>query len=97
RGSPYSINLVAQSFVRPGLKARVEVLITHMKHHSNIVPWQMLRDELGLVLKVAPINDRGALILEEFEKLISPRTKLVSVTHVSNALGTIVPVKKILS
>jgi cysteine desulfurase/selenocysteine lyase len=95
RGATESINLVAQSFLRPGLKAGDEVLITHMEHHSNIVPWQMLRDELGLVLQVAPINDQGELILEEFEKLLSPRTKLVSVTHVSNALGTIVPVKKI--
>jgi len=73
------------------------VLITHMEHHSNIVPWQMLRDEKGLVLKVGPIDDRGDLILEEFEKLISPRTKLIAVTHVSNALGTIVPVKKIIA
>ncbi len=96
RGATESINLVAQSFVRPGLKAGDEVLITHMEHHSNIVPWQMLRDEKGLVLKVAPINDRGELILEEFEKLLSPRTKLVSVTHVSNALGTIVPVREII-
>jgi len=96
RGATESINLVAQSFVRPGLKAGDEVVITHMEHHSNIVPWQMLRDEKGLVLKVAPINDRGELILEEFEKLLSPRTKLVSVTHVSNALGTIVPVQKVI-
>jgi cysteine desulfurase/selenocysteine lyase len=96
RGATESINLVAQSFVRPGLKAGDEVLITHMEHHSNIVPWQMLRDEFGLVLQVAPINDRGELILEEFEKRISPRTKLVSVTHVSNALGTILPVRKII-
>jgi cysteine desulfurase / selenocysteine lyase len=97
RGATESINLVAQSFLRPGLKAGDEVVVTHMEHHSNIVPWQMLRDEKGLVLKVAPINDRGELMLEEFEKLLSPRTKLVSVTHVSNALGTIVPVKKILA
>ena len=96
RGATESINLVAHSFVRPGLKPGDEVLITHMEHHSNIVPWQMLRDEKGLVLKVAPIDDRGGLILEEFEKLISPRTKLIAVTHVSNALGTIVPVKKII-
>jgi cysteine desulfurase / selenocysteine lyase len=97
RGATESINLVAQSFVRPGLKQGDEVLITHMEHHSNIVPWQMLRDEKGLVLKVAPIDDRGDLILEEFEKLISPRTKLIAVTHVSNALGTVVPVKKIIA
>jgi len=97
RGATESINLVAHSFVRPGLKAGDEVLITHMEHHSNIVPWQLLRDEKGLVLKVAPIDDRGDLILEEFEKLISPRTKLIAVTHVSNALGTVVPVKKIIA
>ena len=95
RGTTEAINLVAQSFVRPGLKAGDEVLITHLEHHSNIVPWQMLRDEKGLVLKVAPIDDRGEVILDELEKLISPRTKLVSVAHVSNALGTILPVKKI--
>jgi len=95
RGTTESINLVASSFVRPGLKAGDEVLITHLEHHSNIVPWQMLRDEKWLVLKVAPIDDHGELILEEFEKLISPRTKLVSVAHVSNALGTVLPVKKI--
>jgi cysteine desulfurase/selenocysteine lyase len=95
RGTTESINLVAQSFVRPGLTAGDEVLISHLEHHSNIVPWQMLRDEKGLVLKVAPIDDRGELILEEFEKLISPRTKLVSVAHVSNALGTVLPVQKI--
>jgi cysteine desulfurase/selenocysteine lyase len=97
RGATESINLVAQSFVRPGLKAGDEVLITHMEHHSNIVPWQLLREEKGLVLKVAPIDDRGDVILEEFEKLISPRTKLIAVTHVSNALGTVVPVKKIIA
>jgi cysteine desulfurase/selenocysteine lyase len=95
RGTTESINLVAQSFVRPGLKAGDEVLITHLEHHSNIVPWQMLRDEKGLVLKVAPIDDRGDLILEEFEKLMTPRTKLVSTAHVSNALGTVLPVRKI--
>jgi cysteine desulfurase/selenocysteine lyase len=95
RGTTESINLVASSFVRPGLQPGDEVLITHLEHHSNIVPWQMLRDEKGLVLKVAPIDDRGELILEEFEKLISPQTKLVSVAHVSNALGTVLPVKKI--
>jgi cysteine desulfurase/selenocysteine lyase len=97
RGATESINLVAQSFVRPGLQAGDEVLITHLEHHSNIVPWQMLRDEKGLVLKVAPIDDRGELILEEFEKLITPRTKLISVAHVSNALGTVLPVKQIVA
>jgi cysteine desulfurase/selenocysteine lyase len=97
RGATESINLAAQSFVRPGLEAGDEVLITHLEHHSNIVPWQMLRDEKELVLKVAPIDDRGEVILEEFEKRISPRTKLISVAHVSNALGTILPVKKIIA
>jgi cysteine desulfurase/selenocysteine lyase len=97
RGATESINLVAQSFVRPGLQAGDEVLITHLEHHSNIVPWQMLRDEKGLVLKVAPIDDRGELILEEFEKLITPRTKLISVAHVSNALGTVLPVRKLVA
>jgi len=96
RGATESINLVAQSYVRPRLQAGDEVLITHLEHHSNIVPWQMLRDEKGLVLKVAPINDQGEVIFEEFEKLITPRTKLVSVTHVSNALGTINPIKKMI-
>jgi len=95
RGTTESINLVASSFVRPGLQAGDEVLITHLEHHSNIVPWQMLRDEKGLVLQVAPIDDRGELVLEEFEKRISPRTKLVSVAHVSNALGSVLPVRKI--
>jgi cysteine desulfurase/selenocysteine lyase len=95
RGATEAINLVAHSFARPRVAAGDEILVTHMEHHSNIVPWQMLRDEKGIALKVAPIDDRGDLILEEFEKLISPRTKLVAVTHVSNALGTINPVKKI--
>ncbi len=97
RGTTESINLVAQSFLRPGLQPGDEVLITHLEHHSNIVPWQMLRDEKGLILKVAPINDQGELIFEEFEKLISPRTKLIAVAHVSNALGTILPVKRIVA
>jgi len=96
RGATESINLVAQSYVRPRAAAGDEVLITHLEHHSNIVPWQMLRDEKGLALKVAPINDRGEVIFEEFEKLLSARTKLVSISHVSNALGTINPVKRMI-
>ena len=71
-----------------------EVLITAMEHHSNIVPWQILCDEKGAKLRVAPINDRGELLLDEFAKLLGPRTKLVAVTHVSNALGTINPVQR---
>jgi cysteine desulfurase/selenocysteine lyase len=96
RGTTEAINLVAQSFVRPRLRSGDEILITHMENHSNIVPWQMLREEKGAVLRVAPIDDHGDLLLEEFEKLLSPRTKLVALTHVSNALGTVNPVKKII-
>src|SRR5690606_14978998 len=90
-----AVNLVAQSFGRSKLKSGDEILITHMEHHSNIVPWQLLGEQTGAVLKVAPINDRGELILEEFEKLLNEKTRLVSVVHVSNSLGTINPVKKI--
>jgi len=95
RGATEAINLVAHSFGRTYLRPGDEVLVTTMEHHSNIVPWQMLRDERGIVLKVAPIADDGSLILEEFEKRLSPKTRLVSVAHVSNALGTVNPVKRI--
>jgi len=95
RGATEGINLVAASWGRAFLKAGDEVLITGMEHHSNIVPWQMLRDDRGIVLTVAPIADDGSLILGEFEKRITSKTKLVSVAHVSNALGTINPVKRI--
>ena len=94
RGTTEAINLVASSYVRRNLQAADEVVITTMEHHSNIVPWQMLREEKGIVLRVAPINDRGELIFEEFEKLLGPRTRFVSVAHVSNALGTINPVRE---
>ena len=97
RGATEAINLVAQSYARPTMKAGDEVLVTHMEHHSNIVPWQMLRDEKGIVLRVAPIDDRGELRMDEFERLLGPRTKLVAVAHVSNALGTILPVKRIVA
>ena len=93
RGTTEAINLVASSFARARLGEGDEVLITHMEHHSNIVPWQMLCDEKGATLKVAPIDDRGSLIVEEFEKLLGPHTKLVALPHVSNALGTVNPVK----
>lgn len=96
RGATEGINLVAQSYVRPLLKPGDEILITWMEHHSNIVPWQMVAEQTGAKLKVTPINDAGELILPEFEKLLSEKTKLVSVTHISNALGTINPVKKII-
>jgi cysteine desulfurase/selenocysteine lyase len=95
RGATEAINLVARSFAAPRLRAGDEILVTHLEHHSNIVPWQMLRDEKGAVLKVAPVDDRGELILEDFERLLSPRTRLAAVTHVSNAFGTVLPVKRL--
>jgi cysteine desulfurase / selenocysteine lyase len=95
RGTTEAINLVANTFGRKILTAGDEVLITAMEHHSNIVPWQILGDEKGVVLRVAPINDAGELIWEEFEKLLGPRTKLVSLAHVSNVLGTINPLRRV--
>jgi cysteine desulfurase/selenocysteine lyase len=95
RGTTEGINLVAQSYGRKNVGAGDEVLITAMEHHSNIVPWQLLCEEKGAKLRVAPINDRGELILEEFEKLLGPKTKIVAVGHLSNALGTINPVREI--
>jgi cysteine desulfurase / selenocysteine lyase len=96
RGTTEGINLVAQTFGRARIGAGDEVLITAMEHHSNIVPWQILCKEKGAKLRVAPINDRGELILDEFAKLLGPRTKLAAVTHVSNALGTINPLRKMI-
>jgi cysteine desulfurase / selenocysteine lyase len=95
RGTTEGVNLVAQTWGRRNLGAGDEVLVTAMEHHSDIVPWQMLCEEKRAKLRVAPINDRGELILEELTKRIGPRTKIVAVAHVSNALGTINPVKKI--
>ena len=93
-GTTESINLVANSFVRAFCKEGDEVLITALEHHSNIVPWQLLVDQIGIKLKVAPINMDGEVIYEEFEALLSENTKLVSISHLSNALGTINPVKQ---
>ena len=95
RNSTESINLVAQSFGRLKVGPGDEVLITHMEHHSNIVPWQLLCEQRQARLSIVPINDRGELVMEEFERLIGPRTKMVGVVHLSNSLGTINPVKKI--
>jgi cysteine desulfurase/selenocysteine lyase len=96
RGTTEGINLVASSWGRHNVKAGDEVIISAMEHHSNIVPWQMLCEEQGAKLRVIPMNDRGELILEEYEKLLNPRTRMVAVAHVSNALGTINPVKQII-
>jgi cysteine desulfurase / selenocysteine lyase len=96
RGTTEGINLVAQSYARPRFKAGDEILITALEHHANIVPWQMVCEQTGCTLKVAPIDRRGELVYDEFLKLLSPRTKLVAVAHVSNALGTVLPVKRII-
>ena len=95
RGTTEAINLVMSSYGRANVGAGDEVLITAMEHHSNIVPWQMLCEQKGARLRVAPINDDGELILDEFEKLLNEKTKIVSVVHISNALGTINPVQRI--
>jgi cysteine desulfurase/selenocysteine lyase len=95
RNATESINLVAYAFVRPQLAEGDEVVISAMEHHSNIVPWQLVCEERRARLRVAPIDDRGALIVEELQALITPRTKIVSVTHMSNALGTVNPVDEI--
>ena len=95
-GTTGSINLVASSFGKKYIQAGDEIIISTMEHHSNIVPWQMLCEEKGAVLKVIPINDKGELLLEEFKKLLSSKTKMVAITHVSNTLGTINPVKEII-
>jgi cysteine desulfurase/selenocysteine lyase len=95
RNATESINLVAHAFVRARIRAGEEVLISAMEHHSNIVPWQLVCEERGARLRVAPIDDRGELMLDEFEALIGERTKLVSIAHMSNALGTVNPVEDI--
>jgi len=94
RGTTEGINLVAQTFGRARIGRGDEILITAMEHHSNIVPWQILCDEKGAKLRVAPITDDGELLLDEFAKLLGPKTKLAAVTHVSNALGTVNPLKR---
>lgn len=96
RGTTEAINLVASTYGRANVRSGDEILITTMEHHSNIVPWQILCEEKGATLRVAPINDEGDLILEEFDKLLNERTRFVSLAHVSNALGTINPVRQII-
>jgi len=95
RGTTESINLVAQSYLRPILRAGDQILISCMEHHSNIVPWQMLCEQTGAELVVAPINQQGELLLDELQSLLNERVKLLALVHTSNALGTINPVKKI--
>jgi cysteine desulfurase/selenocysteine lyase len=97
RGTTEGINLVAQSYGRTFLRPGDEVLITGMEHHSNIVPWQLVCEQTGAVLRAAPINDAGELDLDSFDSLLNERTRLVAVAHVSNALGTINPIKKLVS
>jgi len=96
RGTTEAINLIAQTYGRTRVRAGDEIVITVMEHHSNIVPWQMLCEEKGATLRVAPMDDDGQLLLDELERLIGPRTKLVALGHVSNALGTIHPVHRII-
>src|SRR4029077_926587 len=96
RGTTEAINLVASTYGRKNVRPGDEILISAMEHHSNIVPWQMLCQEKEAILRVAPINDAGELLLEEYERLLSPKTRLVAMTHVSNALGTVNPVRQII-
>lgn len=96
RGGTEAINLVAQSFGRSTLSAGDEVIITELEHHSNIVPWQLICEQTGATLRYVPINDAGELILEEYEKLLNDKTRIVAVGHISNALGTINPIKTII-
>ncbi|WTL60424.1 family 2A encapsulin nanocompartment cargo protein cysteine desulfurase [Nocardia sp. NBC_01499] len=97
RGATEGINLIAQTWGRKNIHAGDEIIVSHLEHHANIVPWQMLAAETGAVLKVIPVDDNGELMLGEYTRLLSDRTKLVSVTHVSNALGTITPVREIVA
>ena len=97
RGTTEAINLVAQAYARPRLQPGDQVLITWMEHHSNIVPWQMVCEQTGAKLLVAPIDERGQLRMDEFERLLGPRTRLVAAVHVSNALGTINPVAEMIT
>ena len=97
RGTTDGINLVAQSFARPRLAPGDEILISAMEHHSNIVPWQLVCGQTGARLRVAPVNDAGELVLDAYAAMLGPRTKLVAITHVSNALGSITPIRQIIA
>jgi cysteine desulfurase/selenocysteine lyase len=95
RNATEAINLVASTFGRDRIQAGDEIVLSIMEHHSNIVPWHFLRERRGAVIKWAPVDDEGNFLLDEFEKLLTPRTKLVAITHMSNTLGTVVPVKEV--
>jgi cysteine desulfurase / selenocysteine lyase len=97
RGTTEAINLVAQSYARPQLRPGDEILISGLEHHANIVPWQMVCEQTGATLKVIPIDETGAVDFAAFERLLGPRTKLLALAHVSNALGTVVPVEKFIA
>ena len=97
RGTTESINLLVSSFGESFMQEGDEVIVSTMEHHSNIVPWQLLQARKGIVLKVIPMNDRGELLLDEYERLFSPRTRIVSVAHVSNVLGTVNPVRDMIA
>jgi cysteine desulfurase / selenocysteine lyase len=96
RGTTEAMNLIAQSFGRSQLKSGDEIILSRMEHHSNIVPWQMLCDQIGVKLRVIPINQRGELMVEEFTRLLNEKTRLISIIHISNALGTINPIRTII-
>ena len=96
KGTTDGINLVAQSYGRSSLRANDEIVISWLEHHSNIVPWQMLCEQTGAVLRIVPIDDRGEIDLEQYAALLSPRTRIVAMSHVSNALGTVNPVREII-
>ena len=96
RGATEGINLVASSWGRANLTAGDEIILSVLEHHSNIVPWQMIAEQTGAVIKVVPIDDSGTFLMDEYEELLSPKTKMVAVTHVSNALGTVVPVADVI-
>ena len=97
RGTTEGINLVAQSYVRPRVSEGDEILISHLEHHSNIVPWQVVCQQTGAVLRVAPIDERGEIIQDQFAKLLGPRTRFVALSHVSNALGTVNPIEDMIA
>jgi SufS family cysteine desulfurase len=97
RGTTEAINLVAQSYGRKNIGVGDEIIVSELEHHANIVPWQLLAEQVGAALRVIPINDRGELILDEYVKLLGPRTKFVSVAHVSNSLGTINPIEQVIA